>query len=181
MSTTVNAETARATAHWSVDPTRTIVEFAVKSFWGAATVRGEFQRFEGSYEVTPAGRRAIQLTIDAGSLTTRHQKRDDHLLSSDFFHAEQHPTVRFDSSRIDDLGEGRLRVHGQLEAAGKAVPLEFDATVYEDGDALELEATTVVNPRDFGMSSGMLGMIRPSALLHVRAHVVPAQSLQAAA
>ena len=37
------------------------------------------------------------------------------------------------------------------------------------GDGLEVEATTTVDPRRFGMSSGLLGMIRPRATLHVKA------------
>jgi polyisoprenoid-binding protein YceI len=64
-----------------------------------------------------------------------------------------------------------LHVVGRLEAAGKAVPLEFAATVQQLGDALEVEATTTVDQRRLGMSSGRLGMIRPPVTLHVRARL----------
>ena len=62
-----------------------------------------------------------------------------------------------------------LHVEGNLEAAGNVVPLEFDATVQPAGDGLEVEATTTVDQRQFGMSSGLLGMIRRPATLHVKA------------
>ena len=48
------------------------------------------------------------------------------------------------------------------------MPLEFAATVQQLGDALEIEATTTVDQRQLGMSSGRLGMIRPPATLHVK-------------
>ena len=77
--------------------------------------------------------------------------------------------MRFHYTGVDDLGQGMLRVHGQLEAAGTSVPLEFDAQVIESGESLEFDATTVADPQEFGMSRGTLNMIRPSAILHVKA------------
>ena len=61
-----------------------------------------------------------------------------------------------------------LHVEGDLEAAGEVVPLEFDATVEQVDDGLEVEATTTVDQRQLGMSSGQLGMIRRPATLHVK-------------
>ena len=46
------------TTRWTVDSDETSVEFAVKTFWGLTTVHGRFDRFGGSYEVGPAGRRS---------------------------------------------------------------------------------------------------------------------------
>jgi hypothetical protein len=65
-----------------------------------------------------------------------------------------------------------LHVVGNLEAAGKVMLLEFPATVRQvDDETLEVEATTTVDQRELGMSSGQLGMIRPPATLHVRARL----------
>ena len=50
-------------------------------------------------------------------------------------------------------------------------PLEFDATVQQVEHGPQVEATTTVDPRRLGMSSGVLGMIRPPATLHVRARL----------
>ena len=113
----------------------------------------------------------IELTVDADSLDTGNATRDKHLRSADFFHIAAHPQVRFTSTRVHDAGDGMLHVEGELEAAGKVVPLEFDATVRQVDDALELEATTTVDQRQLGMSSGRLGMIRPPATLHVKARL----------
>jgi polyisoprenoid-binding protein YceI len=162
--------TAVSPAHWGVDENETSVTFAVKSFWGLATVRGRFDRFEGSYEVGPDGTK-IELTIAADSLDTGNRTRDKHLRSAAFFGVAKHPQVRFTSTRVRALGDGRLRVEGDLEAAGQAVPLEFDATVQEVGDGLQIDAATTVDQRQFGMSSGKLGMIRPPVVMHVSARL----------
>jgi len=180
MSTIEHTQTAAAPTHWTVDPANSTVEFAVRTFWGAMTVRGRFQRFDGSYRIGPDGP-SIELDIDAESLDTGHAKRDAHLRSEDFFTIEEHPHVRFRSTRVHDMGDGRLHVHGTLEAAGVAVPLEFDATSVRSGDRLEIVAETDVDPRRFGMSSGLLSMIRPPAKLHVKAHLSERDALQTAA
>jgi polyisoprenoid-binding protein YceI len=157
-----------AATRWIVDRGESSIEFAVKTYWGLATVRGRFDRFDGSYEVGPEGT-TIELTIDAGSLDTGNSTRDEHLRSTRFFDVDGHPRVRFASTRVRRGGDGVLHVEGRLEAAGRVVPLAFDATEQQGVDGLRIEATTTVDHRRFGMSSGPLGMIRPPATLHVEA------------
>jgi polyisoprenoid-binding protein YceI len=159
-----------APTRWAVDSDGTSVEFAVKTFWGLMTVHGRFDRFDGSYEVGPSGTK-IELTIDADSLDTGHATRDKHLRSTDFFHVVAHPQVRFTSTRVHHVTGEVLHVVGRLEAAGNVVELEFPAFVRQLGDALEVEATTAIDQRRLGMSSGRLGMIRPPATLHVKARL----------
>jgi polyisoprenoid-binding protein YceI len=151
---------------WEVDPTQTTVEFAVGTFWGLHTVHGRFESFTGSYDERPHP--AIELTIDADSLDTRNATRDKHLRAGGFFATDDHPQVRFTSTTVDAAG-GHIRVAGELEAAGKAVPLEFPATLKRVGGAWRMEATTTVDQRALGMSSGPLGMIRRPVTLHVDA------------
>jgi polyisoprenoid-binding protein YceI len=170
---TTGTQEAAATTHWTVDPDRTVVDFAVRTFWGAMTVRGRFDTFDGRYEVGPDGT-SIELTIDADSLDTGNAKRDQHLRSADFFRVDDHPLVRFNSTRVHDSGNGRILVEGGLGAAGTIIPLRFDATVRQIGEELEIEATTTTDHRGFGMSGGLLGMIRSPARMHVKARLARA-------
>ena len=167
--TAVEIEQRTATStRWTVDTNETSVEFAVKTFWGLMTVHGRFDRFDGSYEVGPGGT-TIELSIDADSLDTGHATRDKHLRSTDFFRVVEHPQVRFTSTRVHHVTGDILHVVGNLEVAGIAEPLEFAVTVQPAGDELAVEATTTVDQRRFGMSNGLLGMIRRPATLHVEA------------
>jgi len=170
MSATIIEQQAGRSTRWVVDADESVVEFFVRTFWGLATVRGRFDRFDGSFEVGPDGSR-IDLTIDADSLDTGNRRRDEHLRSDDFFHVEGHRQLRFTSTRVHDVGDGYLHVVGELEAAGKAVELEFAATVRAVGGALEIEAATDVDQARLGMSNGPLGMIRRPARLHVKARL----------
>src|SRR5688500_5882511 len=81
MSSTVT-ETQTTVERWTVDPSRTTVEFEVEHLWGLHSVRGHFNRFDGSYVVGPAGD-AIRLTIGAASVDTGVAARDKHLRSWD--------------------------------------------------------------------------------------------------
>ncbi|MBV8256561.1 MAG: YceI family protein [Actinobacteria bacterium] len=175
MSITEGVRTAPARTRLAVDPHQSAVEFSVRTFWGLLTVHGRFDRFEGAYELGPGGT-TIDLAIDAVSIDTGNATRDGHLRADDFFQTAEHPEIRFTSTSVRNAADGLLHVEGLLTAAGNVVPLDFFATVRRAGAGLELEATTTVDQRELGMSSGKLGMIRPPATLHVRARVEEAAS-----
>ena len=171
MSTLTETQTQTTIERWTADRSRTTIEFEVKHLWGLHTVRGRFNRFDGSYVVGPAGPE-IELTIDAGSVDTGNTARDKDLRSWDFFDVALHPQMRFTSTQVTGTGNGHVHVSGELEAAGARVPLEFDASVRVIGGELELETTTTVDQRRFGMSEGLLGNVRPPAKLHVKTRLV---------
>jgi polyisoprenoid-binding protein YceI len=168
MTTTAFERATVAPSRWSLDRDASSVGFTAKTMWGLIPVRGRFDRFAGSYEVGPHGT-TIELTIDAESIDTGNAKRDEHLRSSDFFDVDDHAQVRFRSTSVHAVADGMLHVVGNLEVAGIAEPLEFAATVQPAGGGLAVEATTTVDHQRFGMSSGLLGMIRRPATLHVQA------------
>ena len=170
MKQTTTATIERPTTRWTVDPENTAVEFDVKTFWGLMTVHGRFDRFDGSYVIGPGGT-TIELTVDADSIDTGNQTRDEHLRSSNFFHVAEHPRLRFTSTRVHEVRDGDLHVGGRLEVAGKNVWLEFPAIVRSTGERLEIEATTTVDQQAFGMANGPLGMIRRPVTVHVDARL----------
>lgn len=150
-------------ATWRIDPARSRMEFHVPHFYGLTTVKGHFNRYDGTLDLrrTPAA----ELTIQASSLETGNQRRDNHLRSADFFDAGNHPQVRFVSDGASVEGE-RLRVTGRLEAAGHSVPLDVEATLRRADGEFELDATTSVNQRELGMTWSPLGITRtPSKLI----------------
>jgi polyisoprenoid-binding protein YceI len=172
MSTLTETQTQTTIERWTADRSRTTVEFKVKHLWGPHTMRGRFSRFDGSYVNGPAGPE-IELTMDATSVDTGNAARDKHLRSWDYFDVALHPQVRFTSTHVTGMGNGHVHVSGELEAAGTRIPLEFDASVRViGGGELELETTTAVDPRRFGMSEGVLGNVRPPAKLHVKTRLV---------
>jgi polyisoprenoid-binding protein YceI len=158
---------------WIVDPERSTVEFSVKHVWGLSTVSGRFADFDGTYTVGADGS-SIELDVDAASLNTGNERRDRHLRDIAFFHVEQHPRVRFTSDDVRELGDGKLWVSGELEAAGRTLSVSFEASRRELGEELELEVTTAVDQRLLGMTYTALGTLRAPASLHVLVHLTPA-------
>lgn len=168
MTTTASERRTVTPSRWSLESDRSSVGFTVKTMWGLIPVRGRFDRFDGSFEVGP-NENTIELTIDADSVDTGNGTRDKHLRSSEFFDVGEHAQVHFRSSRVREVGDEMLHVEGNLEVAGLVEPLEFAATVQRVGERLAVEATMTIDQRRFGMSSGVLGMIRRPATLHVKA------------
>jgi polyisoprenoid-binding protein YceI len=152
-----------AQGRWRIDPARSSVEFRTPTLWGLATVDGRFERYGGSLDLQRSP--AIELVIDAPSLTTKNSFRDRHLRSGDFFDVEDHPQVRFVSDTATLDGD-TLKVRGRLYAAGSSLPLELEAGLRPVGDEFEVDARTYADHRKLGMSHGILGMIpTPSELI----------------
>jgi polyisoprenoid-binding protein YceI len=158
---------------WRLDAARSTAEFRVPHFWGLVRVKGRFERLSGWLELGTEGGRRLELTIDATSLNTGNPKRDEHLRSREFFDTERHPTVRFVSTSVGDPVDGRVRVDGELLAAGRRVVLELDPAIRKTADRLQLDASTQLDQRELGMTYSPLGMTRTPATLTVHADLTP--------
>jgi len=143
----------QAAGHWVLDPARSSVEFAVKHFWGAITVRGSFGTISGEGTVGQDGAVSGWLNLDAASLSTRNKQRDQHLRSADFFDVEHHRMAVITVTDAKPTGQDALACSGTLEAAGHAEPIEFTAQVEVPGqDAVVLRAEIEVDRTKFAMT-----------------------------
>lgn len=116
---------------WTIDPSHTTVEFAVRHM-GLATVKGRFKQVSGTLQTSEDGRlQAIQATIASSSIDTGEPQRDAHLRSPDFLDAEGYPTITFTSTAIEPLGDRKYRIHGDLTIRGTTRPVTFEAEVTE--------------------------------------------------
>lgn len=154
---------------WRIDPQRSSVEFHVRQLWGLQTVKGRFERYDGSLDL--AAQPSIELTIEADSLNTNQVKRDEHLRSADFFDTANHPQVRFVSRRATVDGH-RLDLQGELQAAGRSIPIELEGVIRPVGDELELDVETFADHRLLGMTWNRMGMMRTPSKLVVHARLV---------
>ena len=110
------------------------MEFRVRHFWRAITVRGWFDQVDGDGTVRPDGTVTGQLVMQAASLNTKNKQRDRHLRSADFFDAGQHPRVVVTVQQAALGPDGRLTGEGTLEAAGITEPLRLTADVVDGGN-----------------------------------------------
>lgn len=143
---------------YAIDTNHSHVGFSVRHFF--SKVPGNFTKFTGSIVYDPAkpAEAKVNAEIDASSINTRNEKRDGHLKTEDFFWAEKHPTLTFESSKVTAAGEGKLKVEGNLTMRGVTKPVVLDVTYLGAGETgngesrAGFEAVTKVNRKDFGIN-----------------------------
>jgi polyisoprenoid-binding protein YceI len=147
------ADLALPTGTWQVDPIHSSVEFHVKHL-GIATVKGHFNEFEGTVDVTPEGTNAYG-NVKAASVDTRQTQRDDHLRSPDFFEVDTYPEIAFQSTGIVAKGEDEFAIEGDLTIHGVTRPISLEASLEgtetdaQGNDRVGLSASTQINRSDF--------------------------------
>ncbi|MFD6323253.1 YceI family protein [Streptomyces sp. NPDC058442] len=103
---------------WVFDPPHTAIRFIAKHV-GMAHVHGRFTRFEGGIRVAEnMGDSQVSVRIDAASITTGNQTRDNHLRSADFLDVENYPYIDFTGTRFAYHGGSKWTVHGTLTMHG---------------------------------------------------------------
>ncbi len=116
---------------YSVDPTHTFVTFEASHF-GTSTLRGRFDRKEGSVTFDRAGKTGkAEITIDLASVSTGVAPLDAQLKGRDFFNAAETPTARFVADRFAFSGDKVSEVAGSLTLLGKTLPVTLKATRFD--------------------------------------------------
>jgi polyisoprenoid-binding protein YceI len=125
-----------------------------------AKVRGRFAQWSGAvdFDSQDPKRSSAEVEIDAASIDTGVADRDNHLRSADFFDAERFPKLRFKSTRVEQAGKDRYRVHGELTI--RDITREVVLDVEHGGQAKDpwgntravFSATTSVNRTDYGLN-----------------------------
>ncbi|HYB43915.1 MAG TPA: YceI family protein [Candidatus Methylomirabilis sp.] len=137
--------------HFKIQPEASEITFRATSRFMNAD--GHFQRFGGEVVVDPAvlGGARIAITIDAASIDTGIEMRDNHLRSADFLDVARFPSITFESVRVDAAGKrasvrGRLTVHGVTREI--VVPVDVQIT----SAALVASGEFIVNRGEYGMN-----------------------------
>jgi polyisoprenoid-binding protein YceI len=155
------AATAAAQAGtWQIDPNHTAAQFSVRHL-GVSTVRGAFTKVSGTAKYDPAdpSKDSLEVTIDANSVDTRVEMRDNDLRSPRFFDVQKYPTITFHSKAAKAAGAGKLKITGDLTIHGvtKEVVLDVDGPTAPikdpmgSGQRMGASATTKINRQDFGI------------------------------
>jgi polyisoprenoid-binding protein YceI len=153
MSTTT--ATAIPAGTYAIDHVHSHVGFAVKHMV-VATFRGRFEDFDATLNVAEDSTPRLIGTVAVGSIEVKDDNLAAHLQSPDFFDAERHPELRFESDSIRIDG-GDVVVDGRLTIKGETRPVEARGTIvgpHEDiagNTKLGLELTAIVDRTEFGL------------------------------
>jgi len=144
---------------WIIDPDHSGAAFSVRHMM-IANVRGQFCKVEGTVYFDPLNitGASIELSIDASSIFTGIQKRDDHLKSADFFDVDKYPTISFISTRVHSVNGNKAQVSGDLTIHGITrqitVSVEFSGPVndpFGDGSSMGFAVSAIINREDYGI------------------------------
>lgn len=147
------------TAVWKLDPAHTHVEFAVRHLM-ISRVKGEFTDVEGSVRVQgdDISTAKLSVSIDADSIDTRVEQRDEHLRSPDFLDVESFPKLTFESTSVERVDDEHLKVTGDLTIRDVTREVVLDvtergrATDPWGGERAGFGATTTIDRTDFGLT-----------------------------
>ena len=114
---------------WNVDVPHSGIDFSVKHFF--TPVQGSFEEYEAVllYDRENPEESSVRVRIDVASVNTANARRDEHLLSGDFFEAERHPHITFESREVEAVSETELRVRGPLTIKGVTREVELPVTL----------------------------------------------------
>jgi len=144
---------------WNIDADHSNVGFSVSHLM-VSHVKGNFNKYSGIVDINDKDitKSKVDVTIDASSINTNVQKRDEHLKSADFFDVAKYPTLTFVSKKWTKAAKGALNVTGDLTIHGvtKSVVLEVSPFSKEIKDPWGnirrgTSASTTIMRKDFGL------------------------------
>lgn len=157
-------------AEFEIDESHFSIGFLVEHV-GYADTLGQFLEAEGRFVYDEAANELQegQVVIQADSVFTNHDKRDEHLRNDDFLDADKHRTIRFDATEwVPDNGNsGTLK--GDLTLLDETRPVELDVTLNKSAEypfghgkhTLGISARTTINRGQWGMTyavdNGLVG------------------------
>jgi polyisoprenoid-binding protein YceI len=142
---------------YSFDKAHTNVGFQVRHLY--TNVSGKFTDFAGTIQVDrakPEGS-TVEFTIQATSIDTSEQRRDQHLRSADFFDVANHPTITFKSTSIKANGKDSWVVTGDFTMHGVTKSVVLPVTLLGEGkdpmgnEKMGLETGLTLNRKDYGL------------------------------
>lgn len=156
---------AAAVDAYTLDRSHSHVGFSV-SHMMISKVRGSFGEYTVELGVDPANlaQSTVKAVIQAASIDTDNEKRDEHLRGEDFFDVARFPTITFISKKIEKRGTqwvavGDFTMHGVTKTID--LPFTFNGPIQDPwgNTRIGVEATIVLNRQDYGVSygSGMVG------------------------
>lgn len=161
--TTGQATWAQA-ARFKLDPTHTAIIFGV-SHLGMSHTYGRFNTIVGefTYDANKPESSTFKVEIDANSIDSGNEKRDEHLRGPDFFNVKQFPKIEFVSTRVEPTAEG-LNVFGKLTMHGETKEVMIPFQKVGEGDTpfrdyrIGFSTQLTVQRSQFGMTGMLQGI-----------------------
>lgn len=154
---------------WEIDPEHFSIAFRI-GHAGFADVMGLFQEAEGRFVYDPETREleSGEVTVQADSVFSAHEERDQHVRDGDFLDADAHPEIRFVATGYEPEGDDHGELRGDLTLLGETQPVTLDVRINRMGEypfggglfsdppyVLGISAETTIERSEWGMTYGV--------------------------
>ena len=151
-----------AATEYAIDPSHTYASFEIDHL-GFSTQRGQFNRTSGQIDFDSEARSGrIDIRIDANSLDTGFDLRDEVLRGESWFNTKVFPDILFRSQKMIFDQEKLVAVEGNLMMLGEVRPMRLEVSRFKCGLNLALrkrgcgaDAQGVLRRSDFGLQNGL--------------------------
>jgi polyisoprenoid-binding protein YceI len=115
---------------WIVDKDHSKLAFIVDHH-GITEVDGYFKRFETKVTANKEdlSDAVFEVTVEAASIFTDLEERDNELKDEDLFHSKKFPTITFKSTSFKKLQGNKYVMQGDLTIKGITKPITLDVTI----------------------------------------------------
>lgn len=146
---------------YELDKLHTQILFYVDHF-GFSKSQGEFLDFEGrfTFDRKRIEESGVKITIHTDSIDMDDDKWNRKMRGKTYFNTSAHPTITFESTRIEDLGDDRMSVYGDLSILDTTRSIRLDMTLNKVGlniasgrKTAGFSGSALLHRSDFGMSS----------------------------
>ena len=147
----------KTTTKWALDPTHSELTFKVKHMM-ITNVKGEFKNFSVEVEGDDIFKYSLNVAVDASSINTNNNDRDNHLKSADFFDVENHKELSFKRTSFNQKDDDKYELKGLLTIKGisKEITLEVEfGGINKDPWGNEKAGFSVegkINRKDWGLN-----------------------------
>lgn len=136
---------------YGLDPVHSTFGFAVKHN-GVSTFRGHFEQVDVKLEDG-----VLTGVAQVDSVKTAIPDLKAHLLSPEFFNAEETPTITFRSSDIRPGEDGKVEIDGDLTIRGITKPVTAKGTIaagigISGAEVVGLDLEASVDRREYGLN-----------------------------
>lgn len=142
---------------YKVDADHSGVSFSIRHF--VTNTPGRFRDFDGviKYDAKNPAASSVEFTVQAASIDTANNNRDEHLRSADFFDVQKFPTLTFTSTKVVPKDADTLEVTGNFTMHGVTkqitIPVEILGFAKTPrGEKAGFETDFKINRKEFGIT-----------------------------
>ncbi|HEY4877150.1 MAG TPA: YceI family protein [Puia sp.] len=127
------------------------VKFKIKNF--GFNTGGKFSGLQGTihFDKDNPSASSFDVSINANSVNTDNEMRDNHLREESYFDVKKYPTIHFISTSVKAGKENSFEITGKLTIKDKSHDINFPFTITQSTDGYIFNGEFKISRKDYGV------------------------------